>query len=144
MTMDVGYCTGAHPDNEPKPGYHIRKIPKGVLGLSSKIREEFEEFIDAEKQGVKVMTLVELSDLVGAIEAYLANKFPGVSLGDLHQMAEVTRRAFNNGVRQARPVEPSPSPKVDPFVHPADKVCGNGCYYEVGHSSRCSDDPAHP
>lgn len=46
-------------------GYHTRKIEKGVVGEASKIREEFEEFMDAVEQNNRVMELVELSDMVG-------------------------------------------------------------------------------
>lgn len=81
------------------PGYHLRPIPKGVLGESSKIREELDEFDDAMAQGVKIMALVELSDLYGAVEAVLEQHFPGVSMTDLAAMARVTRRAFVNGRR---------------------------------------------
>ena len=84
---------------DPKPGYHIRKIERGVLGEASKVREETEEFLDAEDQGVAIMALVELSDLIGAIEAYLTKHHPSVTLDDLKSMNAVTRRAFENGRR---------------------------------------------
>lgn len=84
---------------EQKPGYHLREIEKGVLGESSKIREEFEEFLDAEMQGVAVMQLVELSDMMGAVEAYLEKHFPGIAITDLLTMSWVTQRAFKNGHR---------------------------------------------
>jgi phosphoribosyl-ATP pyrophosphohydrolase len=58
------------------PGYHTRPIEKGVLGEPSKIMEEAMEFIDACAQGVKVMALVELSDMMGAVQAYLAKHHP--------------------------------------------------------------------
>ena len=34
-------------------GYHLRKIEKGTLGEFSKIKEEFEELEDANKQSNK-------------------------------------------------------------------------------------------
>ena len=52
-------------------GYHTRKIKKGMLGTSAKIREEYEEFVDAVQQGNVVMQLIELSDLLGAVDAYV-------------------------------------------------------------------------
>jgi hypothetical protein len=82
-----------------KPGYHTRPITKGILGEPSKIAEEHDEFQDAVAQGVKIMALVELSDLVGAIHAYLATHHPGVTLDDLNAMHYVTERAFRNGRR---------------------------------------------
>jgi hypothetical protein len=84
---------------ENKPGYHMREIPKGTLGELSKIREELEEAEDAKEQGVEVMVLVELSDMVGAIEAYLDVHHHGTTIEDLHKMSEVTKRAFQNGRR---------------------------------------------
>lgn len=80
-------------------GYHIRNIEKGTLGELSKIYEEVEEIKDAEEQDVSVMLLVELSDLLGAIEAYLNKNHPSITLEDLLKMKNVTQRAFENGGR---------------------------------------------
>ena len=82
-----------------QPGYHLKPIEKGELGELSKVREELDEAVDAQEQGVSVMVLVELSDLVGAVEAYLAKHHPGTTLEDLQKMAAVTRRAFQSGRR---------------------------------------------
>lgn len=82
-----------------KPGYHITAIPKGVIGESSKILEEILELQDAELQGAKVMALVELSDMIGAVEHYLRHHFPDVTLSDLIVMSTITQRAFRNGRR---------------------------------------------
>ncbi len=81
------------------PGYHLDEIPKGVLGELSKIQEELDELKDAEKQGIKVMQLVEASDMIGAIVRWLEAKHPGTTLDDLIEMHKVTRRAFENGRR---------------------------------------------
>lgn len=89
----------AHEVKPDKPGYHLRHIEKGVLGEPSKIKEEVEEFLDACDQGVAVMALVELSDLLGAISAYLEKHHPSMSLDDLQKMRAVTERAFRNGRR---------------------------------------------
>lgn len=80
-------------------GYHVRHIPKGDLGEASKIEEECREFLDAVEQGVDVMALMELSDLYGAMRAYLRNHHPSVSMDDLARMSRVTERAFENGHR---------------------------------------------
>jgi phosphoribosyl-ATP pyrophosphohydrolase len=82
------------------PGYHLTEIKKGTLGEISKILEEAEELADAEKQNCKVMALLELSDLIGAIEAYLHKRHPSLTIEDLHQMASITKRAFINGHRK--------------------------------------------
>ena len=81
------------------PGYHLRHIAKGQLGELSKLAEEFAELVDAAEQGVKIMELVELSDLVGAIRAYLRRHHRGVTLDDLVAMSDVTVRAFRSGRR---------------------------------------------
>ena len=80
-----------------KPGYHLRKIKKGVLGEPSKLREELEELEDALEQGVRIMALVEMSDLYGALAA-CAEKH-GATMEDLKAMHEVTKRAFESGRR---------------------------------------------
>ena len=86
--------------DNPNPGYHLAKIQKGVLGKSSKIQEELDELKDAEKQQSKILALVELSDMIGAINVYLEDNHPGTSIYDLINMADITRRAFENGHRK--------------------------------------------
>ncbi len=81
------------------PGYHLREIPKGTLGELSKVQEEVLEALDAESQNSSIMALVELSDAVGAIKAYLAKHHPSVTLSDLETFAAITRRAFGSGRR---------------------------------------------
>jgi len=80
-------------------GYHKRKIQKGVLGETSKIREEYEEFLDAIEQGNPVMKLVELCDLIGAIEAYVEMRH-NITLNELIVMKNATKSAFEEGERQ--------------------------------------------
>ena len=89
----------ADPANDPNPGYHLRRIAKGTLGEVSKVREEVDELADAAEQGVKIMMMVELSDLYGAMEALLRAQFPGMTMDDLAQMSAVTQRAFAHGRR---------------------------------------------
>lgn len=84
-------------------GYHVKPIPKGQLGYSSKLMEEVLELQDAESQACKIMTLVELSDLLGAMSAYLRTNFPGMTIRDLEIMSQITERAFANGHRKATP-----------------------------------------
>ena len=93
-------------------GYHLTDIPKGVYGQFSKIEEEFLELKDAHEQGVTVMELVELSNLLSAIRGYLKEAYGGsVQLSDLNRFAEVTERAFEAGEREAKPVsEPDEKP----------------------------------
>lgn len=86
--------------DEPGPGYHLQKIAKGDLGEVSKIREELCELEDAMQQGVKIMALIELADMMGAVEAFLAKHFPGITMEDLSKMSTVTKRAFINGHRK--------------------------------------------
>jgi hypothetical protein len=78
--------------------YHLREIKKGTYGFPSKITEEHDEFVEALEQGNPIMALVELSDLVGAIEGYINVTF-GVSLDELIKMKDATKRAFKSGHR---------------------------------------------
>ena len=90
-------------DFHSNPGYHLRAISKGKIGEISKIREELEELEDAMEQGVLIMALCELADLYGAIEAF--SEELGVSMEDIKQMSEVTKRAFQSGRRSSAPSE---------------------------------------
>lgn len=89
-------------DSEPDfvPGYHVTPIEKGELGELSKVREELDEALDAEMQGIKVMVLVELSDMIGAVECYLKRHHPATSLDDLLKMKDASHRAWQNGKRK--------------------------------------------
>jgi hypothetical protein len=79
-------------------GYHLSEIKKGELGKSSKIQEELDELVDAETQNNKIMAMVELSDLYGALEA-VAQAY-GLSMQDLKIMSDATKRAFHSGARK--------------------------------------------
>jgi hypothetical protein len=84
-------------------GYHIKDIAPGKFGELSKIREELDEAFDAEEQENKLMILVELADIIGAVEGYLSNNFnQAVSLEDLVKMARVTQSAFETGHRKPK------------------------------------------
>lgn len=80
-------------------GYHKDNIQKGIIGESSKILEEVCELIDSEKQNNKIMSLVELSDIYGALEEYLINKFPNILMDDLKIMSDTNKRAISVGER---------------------------------------------
>lgn len=82
---------------EHKDGYHTRPIPKGEVGEFSKIREEYEELSDAVFQNDKILTVCELSDLVGAIEAYAQSL--GFELSDLIKFSNKTKASFKSGKR---------------------------------------------
>lgn len=78
-------------------GYHVAHIRRGTYGELSKIVEEVEELQDAVRQDNPVMALCELSDLVGAIKGYLANKHPSISFNQLLRMQEATARVHASG-----------------------------------------------
>jgi hypothetical protein len=80
-------------------GYHKYKINKGTLGLPSKIREEYEEFVDAVQQENHIMAIIELSDMLGAMEAYI--KRYKMNLDDLIIMKNATKSAFEDGSRKS-------------------------------------------
>lgn len=56
-------------------GYHTTYIKRGKLGAFSKVEEEFYEFVDSQNQDAKIMGLIELSDLIGALHVYLEKHF---------------------------------------------------------------------
>ena len=78
-------------------GYHTKEIDKGVLGEFSKIREEWEELEDAHNQRDSILTLCELSDLIGAIEEYL--KRWNMDLDTLKSFSDKTKSAFKENKR---------------------------------------------
>ena len=78
-------------------GYHTREIKKGILGEFSKIREEFEELEDAIIQNDSILTLCELSDLIGAVEEYL--KRWNMDLNTLKTFSDKTKSAFKENKR---------------------------------------------
>jgi len=82
-------------------GYHTKKIKKGTYGALSKITEEYQELLDAVKQRNTLMTLIELSDLLGAIDGYALSLSKG-SLGieDLLIMTRATQSVFREGSRK--------------------------------------------
>ncbi len=88
-----------HLDSVDNPGYHLKNIPRGEVGELSKVYEEILEALDADAQGTSIMALVELSDLIGALKAYLAKHHPSLTLNDLEAFADITRRAFTSGRR---------------------------------------------
>jgi len=77
--------------------YHTVEIAKGVLGQSSKIREELDELLDAEKQGVKILIHCELADLYGALRECASTY--GLTMRDLESMVNLTAEAFKAGDR---------------------------------------------
>lgn len=79
-------------------GYHRVNIKKGKLGEISKIQEEFEELMDAHSQKNAILEMCELSDLVGAIEAYV--KRWNLTMGDIIDMKEATKKTFEDGSRK--------------------------------------------
>lgn len=85
-------------------GYHKRNIPRGKFGDFSKIEEEFWEAKDANERSIFIMELTELSDMYGAMEAYLKKHY-NMSMEDLAKMAKATSDAFEDGTRTPR--EPS-------------------------------------
>jgi hypothetical protein len=84
-------------------GYHLNYIPRGFYGELSKIEEELAEIKDAVLQENEIMELNELSDLYGALEAYLEKRFDKrFSMVTLGKMSNATKRAFEDGTRKNR------------------------------------------
>ncbi len=83
------------------PGYHLREIKRGEFGEVSKITEEYEEFLESLEQKNPIMALVELSDLIGAIEGY-AKRHHNITLEEILALKDATKRAFESGHRCAK------------------------------------------
>lgn len=81
-------------------GYHIKNIKKCNYGSMGKIQEELEELSDAHRQGSRIMMLVELADIYGALEGFLQENFPDMQMHDLKKFSDITKRAFKEGVRK--------------------------------------------
>jgi hypothetical protein len=79
-------------------GYHLRPIKKGVYGEFSKIQEEIEELQDAHEQDNRILEIVEITDLLGAIDGYLIKN--NLTLDDAVQMMRLTQKAFEEGDRK--------------------------------------------
>jgi len=69
--------------------FHIKKIKRGKYGELSKILEEVEEAIDAEFQKDRVMLLIELSDIVGAVEGVLKKQKFNITVEELIKFARL-------------------------------------------------------
>ena len=89
-----------HQSPEISKGYHLSSIKKERYGSAEKLKEEVEELLDAVAQKNKIMTLVELSDIIGAMRGFLRESFPQISLDDVIKMNDATERAFNSGLRK--------------------------------------------
>lgn len=83
-------------------GYHIRDIPPGQLGERSKVIEEVTELLDSVEQDNPVMALVEMSDVIGALEQHLIKYHPSITLDDLIKMKDRTKEAFESGDRPSK------------------------------------------
>lgn len=55
--------------------FHVSKIRQGTYGELSKIQEELDEAIDADEQGIDLMVLIELSDIIGAVAGVAEERY---------------------------------------------------------------------
>ena len=67
--------------------FHKAIIQKGIYGELSKIKEELDEAFDAESQNQDLMLLIELSDIIGAVEG--VSKKYGFTLEQLIAFAKL-------------------------------------------------------
>lgn len=82
-------------------GYHLRPIKvRGEFGTIEKMEEELDELREAMEQNNKILALIELTDLYGALRGYLETHFPDISMEDVKNMSDATRRAFLEGDRK--------------------------------------------
>ncbi len=78
-----------------KFSFHEKNIKKGVYGEFSKVEEEVEEAKDALQQQNHLMYLIELSDIIGAVEKIAENY--GLTIHDLIK--------FSNKVKESKKYE---------------------------------------
>lgn len=71
-------------------GFHKKEIKRGIYGDLSKIKEELEEAYDALEQNQELMLLIELADIIGAVEG--VSKKYGFSLEQLTKFARLRSR----------------------------------------------------
>ncbi len=74
--------------------WHNKDIEKGVYGEFSKVIEETQEASDALEQNNYLMYLIELSDIVGAIEGIAENY--NLSLEDLINFSNKVKESKKN------------------------------------------------
>ena len=70
--------------------FHNRPIFEGEYGKLSKIEEELDEAKEAAEQGIDLMVLIELSDIIGAVAGVVEQQY-GMTLDDLVQFSEKVR-----------------------------------------------------
>jgi phosphoribosyl-ATP pyrophosphohydrolase len=80
-------------------GYHLRDIPKGVVGEASKVVEEALELLDAEEQGSRIMSLWEMGDVLLSLQTLRETKYQDTPWAEIEKAAEITRRVFEGGTR---------------------------------------------
>lgn len=67
--------------------FHKNEISKGIYGELSKIQEELDEAYDALAQNQELMLLIELADIIGAVEG--VSKKYGFSIEQLLAFARL-------------------------------------------------------
>lgn len=86
-----------------KSYFHVMPVRQGTYGELSKIQEELDEALDAETRGQKLLLMIELSDIIGAV-AGVAERH-GYSLDDLIQFSELRRNVFRQEAEEANAKE---------------------------------------
>lgn len=74
---------------ETTPKFHKRSIKKGRYGELSKVLEEVEEALDAQEQGHRFMMLIELSDIIGAVQGVLDKEGFNLTVEELAKFAKL-------------------------------------------------------
>lgn len=92
-------------EKKEKSLFHIVPITRGEYGYLSKVQEELEEALDAEKQENPLLLLIELSDIIGAVGG-VADRI-GSSLEDLVKFSNLVRH-----VRKTRAAEAAEAEKT--------------------------------
>lgn len=54
-----------------RTSWHLSAIPKRPFGTPGKVQEEYEEYLDAKQQGLRLVMAFELADMIGALAGCL-------------------------------------------------------------------------
>jgi hypothetical protein len=95
-------------------GYHLQTIKKGKLGTVSKIQEELDEAVDSLNQRVKIMLLVELSDLIGAVKLVAQNcgtTLEAILRNQPHNSSHGTLTGLQKLISEAQVLETNKNPQ---------------------------------
>lgn len=121
-----------------RASWHQTEISKGVFGELSKVAEELAELADTIEQGQPVMTLIELSDIVGAVDGVLARHGSSVEDAEHGALGSIFRADsaswvvahLNNELERAQAAESKGD--TGELIEALRDLVGFVCFYAAG------------